>query len=868
VRNTCNPWTWLAALALLAAAESPAAERFDFILAVEAPRDANGQPQATGMVPADRAWLTELARAKRLDIETLDALPYAFIRGLTEADIDALRRDKRVKGLYVNGRKYPQTAESLALVGQPRALLAGGSGKGWSVAVLDTGADYTHPDLGACDRPGPACRILRAFDTAPDDAQPDADPKRHGTNVAAIIARTAPEAGIVAIDVFNGATADDTDVLRALDWVIANRIDLSIMAVNLSLGSADQAAECADIPYAAAFQLLAAVDVAIVVSAGNAGNKAGLSKPACHPLAIAVGATTDARMPAAEWESCADPVLQADGIPCFSNSAPGLRLLAPGHAITAGGVTLSGTSQAAPHVAAALAALKSIDPDTTAASAAALLAETGRRIVDGNGVAAPRIDLGAATNLPPTARDDSASFLEGGGVVVDVLHNDSDEQLDDVLVTAATGAEGLHIRVVHQDLYVFAEPGVTGPQRVHYEVTDEYGLSASATVRFDVAASAYPSVMSVTDAPGQHAEAISTRLGHHLIWEQREGDVRAIYSREIDAQGRFKGDPWRVTGSATDTDIGEDFSVAADDAGFTVAWTERSGREPRQIRAANFPLPLLGQPYTASFYYDRDAQFPTVSLLAKGVTVGWAYAWNPTRFYAQSVTRNSAPAPIGDLQQLSPNWVTSTSDSATVTTDPDHYILLQERRGLFGLAATRFDLNGTRSWQNDKSIARAGRLFGFDVSRLPDGGFAVAWAHGQHAGRAYSVSVQRYDEHAEPTSDAITVLRDARAHPDVALIQTRQDDLRVFWNEVHGDARFIVSAPVSTRGAVGANQIEYWSLGPRQEALRNLDALALTNAAHLIIWSTPPLGPSQPGRLQYTIGGPASQERSSASANP
>ena len=42
----------------------------------------------------------------------------------------------------------------------------------------------------------------------------------------------------------------------------------------------------------------------------------------------------------------------------------------------------------------------------------------------------------------------------------------------------------------------------------------------------------------------------------------------------------------------------------------------------------------------------------------------------------------------------------------------------------------------------------------------------------------------------------------------------------------------------------------------------------LKAGAHLIIWSTPPLGPSQPGRLQYTIGGPASQERSSASANP
>ena len=41
----------------------------------------------------------------------------------------------------------PTLAESVPLIGGPAAWAAGYTGAGWTVAVLDTGIDKTHPFL-------------------------------------------------------------------------------------------------------------------------------------------------------------------------------------------------------------------------------------------------------------------------------------------------------------------------------------------------------------------------------------------------------------------------------------------------------------------------------------------------------------------------------------------------------------------------------------------------------------------------------------------------------------------------------------------------------------------------------------------------
>lgn len=58
------------------------------------------------------------------------------------------------------------------------------------------------------------------------------------------------------------------------------------------------------------------------------------------------------------YSSCTDSSSYADKVACFSNSSANLTLLAPGVRISGGGIVMSGTSQATPHVAAALAIIR------------------------------------------------------------------------------------------------------------------------------------------------------------------------------------------------------------------------------------------------------------------------------------------------------------------------------------------------------------------------------------------------------------------------------------------------------------------------------------------------------------------------------
>ncbi|MFO0003061.1 MAG: S8 family serine peptidase, partial [bacterium] len=111
---------------------------------------------------------------------------------------------------------------------------------------MDTGADWKAADLGSCSAVGsPAsCRVVYAADFASDDGS--RDDNGHGTNVSSIVARTAPDADIVALDVFTGTGAFTSDILEALDWVISYRDTYDIAAVNMSLGAGAYSSTCAN----------------------------------------------------------------------------------------------------------------------------------------------------------------------------------------------------------------------------------------------------------------------------------------------------------------------------------------------------------------------------------------------------------------------------------------------------------------------------------------------------------------------------------------------------------------------------------------------------------------------------------------------
>ena len=217
----------------------------------------------------------------------------------------------------------------------------------------------------------------------------------HGTNVASTVAQVAPGAKVLLLDVFEGEWASDVDILEAINWAVANRAKHNICAINLSLGDSRKNPEpCAASPYEAPFAAARAAGIVPAVASGNNYWTTGLSGPACAPSAVSVGAVHDSDY--GYFDAC-DRATVADKVACFANLAPYLDMLAPGSRITAGGVTMSGTSMAAPHVAAAAAVLKAAAPAASAEQVVAALKQGGKAVSDWyTGLTFPRLDVAAA----------------------------------------------------------------------------------------------------------------------------------------------------------------------------------------------------------------------------------------------------------------------------------------------------------------------------------------------------------------------------------------------------------------------------------------------------------------------------------------
>ncbi len=224
------------------------------------------------------------------------------------------------------------------------------------VAVVDTGVDYTHPDLSGVVVKGPN---LVAGNSDPMD---DND---HGTHVSGIIGAVADNgqgiAGVAAgvkiyaIKVLDSTGSGDEDVVAQ---GILDAVKAGARVINLSLGGPDDV-----LALHQALQYAQQHGALCVVAAGNDGSD-GASYPASYPEALAVGATTPD-------DSRAD----------FSNYGPDVAIAAPGSQIlsTVPGddyQSMDGTSMATPYVSAAAAVIWSLHPELTAQQVRTLLVET------------------------------------------------------------------------------------------------------------------------------------------------------------------------------------------------------------------------------------------------------------------------------------------------------------------------------------------------------------------------------------------------------------------------------------------------------------------------------------------------------------
>ena len=254
---------------------------------------------------------------------------------------------------------------NLPMVGAPDAW-ASSQGANVVVAVIDTGIDAAHPDL--------AGRVLPEIDLLPE-VTPAPEQNGHGTRVASIIAGSlnaigmagvAPQATILPVSALDPAGYGDSSTVAR--GIIA-AADAGARVINLSLGGPDQD-PVLDQACAYAF----ARGAVVVAAGGNSyltGNE--VQYPAASPNVLAVASVDRTGNPSG-----------------FSNTGPHIDIAAPGEGVLAALPGLgydeeSGTSFAAPHVAAAVALVLSANPALNAAEAASVVQMTAADDISGNG---------------------------------------------------------------------------------------------------------------------------------------------------------------------------------------------------------------------------------------------------------------------------------------------------------------------------------------------------------------------------------------------------------------------------------------------------------------------------------------------------
>jgi len=288
------------------------------------------------------------------------------------------------------------------------SLFAGIDGTGYSTVIIDTGIDLNHAFFGPdADADGVADRIVYHYDFADNDADAG-DNHNHGSNVASIVASSdatytgvAPGADIIALKVFKNAGGGSFGYVEdALQWVIANAVSYNIASVNMSLGDeGNYSSSLSMYGIGDELALLASMDVIVVAASGNDfaqfASAQGVSYPAADPNVIAVGAVFDSNIGSAGFSGSTAFTTGPDVITPFSQRDDTLSdIFAPGSPITGadrngGIVSMSGTSQAAPHIAgvAILAqqlAEQELGRRLTVAEFAALIRGTGVILIDGD----------------------------------------------------------------------------------------------------------------------------------------------------------------------------------------------------------------------------------------------------------------------------------------------------------------------------------------------------------------------------------------------------------------------------------------------------------------------------------------------------
>jgi len=289
-------------------------------------------------------------------------------------------------------------------------------GAGATVAIIDTGANFAHPDLQGA-------RLVAGRDTIDNDLTPQ-DAHGHGTHVAGIagastgngigVAGVAPGARLLIIRVLDETGAGTTQgVVDGIDDAIARGADV----INLSLGSEAPllGAGGANSPFDAAIDRALDRGIVVVAAAGNDGVPV-CSQPSGQGRLLCVGA-----------------VDRFGSHAFYSNFSGGLSISAPGGAGSGpesedvlstyndGGYRFfAGTSQATPHVAGVAALLVSVGVRGQAAVQRILATARdaglpGPDFIYGAGIVNARAALAGLSRAPGAGNGTGGTGTGGGG---------------------------------------------------------------------------------------------------------------------------------------------------------------------------------------------------------------------------------------------------------------------------------------------------------------------------------------------------------------------------------------------------------------------------------------------------------------------
>lgn len=232
---------------------------------------------------------------------------------VSQGELAVLRGLPGVAAVVPDTPMHTLTDVSVPLIGAPdvwRKQAPDGSkarGKGVTVAILDSGIDYNHPDLGGGF--GPGHKVVAGHDFVNNDDDP-MDDNGHGTHVAGIVAAraaepdgitgVAPDATLTAYKVMDDSGSGYvSDIIAGLEAATDPANPHRADVVNMSLGGPGDGTD----PLGLAATAAVRAGVVVVAAAGNDGPGAGtVGTPASAEGVIAVGASTSGvRVPSASY---------------------------------------------------------------------------------------------------------------------------------------------------------------------------------------------------------------------------------------------------------------------------------------------------------------------------------------------------------------------------------------------------------------------------------------------------------------------------------------------------------------------------------------------------------------------------------------